>query len=62
MNTEKFLAARHLNDLENKNVMLKENIERLDKTLAILRQSQQMTAAMIAEQRRAVDALPDDSL
>lgn len=60
MNAAKFEAASRLNDLENSLNKINEKVAKLEGTLEFVRNIQQQTAARIAEQRRAIDAMPED--
>jgi len=59
MTPEKYAAAKRLNELENQHKVISEQIAQVEKTLIATKDMQAMTAMMIAEQRRAVAAMPD---
>lgn len=58
MNAEKFAAAQRLNYLENSLNVINENIEKLQSVLSNVKEIQVRTAALLAEQRLVVAAMP----
>lgn len=59
MNAEKMAAAYRLNQLENKNKIILENIDKIVAALAQTRVIQATTASLIMQQREAITAMPD---
>jgi hypothetical protein len=60
MNQAKLEAAQRLNQLQNSMNIINEHVAKLEGTLEFIRGLQAQTATRIAEQRRALAAMPDD--
>lgn len=58
MNAAKFAAAQRLNELENSLNVINENVEKLQSVLSNVKEIQARTAALLADQRLVVAAMP----